>query len=112
MKDPRAVQTSVVFAQHAGGQRVFFGMAYLPRTQTWVVWLSVFGNDVEALTGWKAEAEAETMLGLYLAACAVGRERLLEEIEESRRAEGQVAPGSFSADERKAILRAIATMVQ
>jgi hypothetical protein len=111
MNHPGRVHTSVVFAEQAGGRQITFGIAFLPRTQTWVLWLSVFGNDLEALTGWASRTTAETMLRLYLAACAAGSQRLLDEIEESRKAPDHVAPGSFSADERQAILRAIATMV-
>jgi hypothetical protein len=111
MTPPGQVHTSVVFAEQAGGHQITFGIAFLPRTQTWVIWLSVFGNDLEALTGWGSKTTAETMLRLYLAACAAGSLRLLNEIEESRRAPHHVAPGSFSADEHQAILRAIATMV-
>lgn len=112
MKAPEGLKTSVALVQQAGGRQLWFGVAHPQGSHLWIVWLSVFGNDVEPLSGWRSDHEAETMLRLYVAAAAVGRDRLLEEIEESRTAANHVPPGSFTVGERSIIRRAMATTAQ
>ena len=108
MKEPPGLKTSVVLVRRAGGRRFWFGVVHLPRTRTWLVWLSVFGNDVEALTGWTTKTQAQVALRSYLDAAGIGRHELLATIERSRGADGHSSPGAFDSSERDVLFRAIA----
>ena len=98
---------SIVFVPLAGTRDVSFGVAFLPRTQAWLVWLSTFGADVEVLTAWPEKALAADALKRYVAATHEGPTRLLEEIRLTRDMPGQAECPLLTPQEEGAIICAL-----
>lgn len=89
-----------------GRGHVCFGIAPGRDDAAWVVWVSVFGEDLDVLSGWTTMDQAQAALRRYIAALEKGQRRLFEEIERARAAEGYVAPHQL-APERMDQLRPI-----
>ena len=103
-----SLQTSIVFVPVAGHEPAWFGVAFVPRRAVWVVWVTLFGQDLTALAGWTSQSAAERTLDSYLGAAAIGQSTLVEEVERSRDGADCVSPGEFTQEERNDILASIA----
>jgi hypothetical protein len=62
----------------------------------WFVWLSVFGHDIELLSGWADKEKAAAALVRCIHACAFGSSRLLDQLQTDRAADGFVPPAALA----------------
>ncbi len=84
-------ESAVNIVAMARGRRVCLGVTRSHAAGAWIVWVSVFGNDIEAISGWREFAQAKATLARYEAALRKGHQRFLEEVARGQAADGYAA---------------------
>jgi hypothetical protein len=96
LPDDDGWQNSAMAVQLMRKDPACLGIAPGPQSSPWIVWLSVFGHDIEILSGWTDRPKAAAALVRCIRACAFGSGRLLEQLENDRSADGFVPPAALT----------------